>query len=59
MTALLDHIGQKISGDPAIGGSFGGSRLILRSSYWKPNSDGDLEDKVSSEDATETHRTPK
>jgi len=30
MTALLDHIDQKISGDPAINGSFDGSRLILR-----------------------------
>jgi hypothetical protein len=52
MTALLDHFDQKISGVPAIGGSFDGSRLILRFFYWKPNSDGDFEYKVSSYEAT-------
>lgn len=52
MTALLDDAGQKVSGDPAIGGSFDGSRLFLRFFYWKPNSDGDLEYKVSSYEAT-------
>lgn len=52
MTALLDHIDQKISGDPAIGGSFDGSRLILRFFYWKPNSNRDLEYKVASYEAT-------
>ncbi len=52
MTALLDRIDQKISGIPAIGGSFDGSRLILRFFYWKPNSTGDLlEYKVSSYEA--------
>jgi hypothetical protein len=52
MTALLDHIDQKISGDPAIGGSFDGSRLILRFFYWKPNTNRDLEYKVASYEAT-------
>lgn len=52
MTALLDYVDQKISGIPAIGGSFDGSRLILRFFYWKPNSNGDLEYKVSSYEAT-------
>ena len=52
MTALLDNIDQKVSGIPAIDGSFDGSRLILRFFYWKPNSDGDLEYKVSSYEAT-------
>lgn len=52
MTALLDHVDQNILGDPAIGGSFDGSRLVLRFFYWKPNSSGDLEYKVSSYEAT-------
>src|SRR6185437_2227422 len=52
MTALLDYVDQKISGVPAIGGSFDGSKLILRFFYWKPNSKGDLEYKVSSYEAT-------
>jgi len=52
MTALLDNIGQNISGIPAIGGSFDGSHLILRFGYWKPNSDGDLEMRVASYEAT-------
>lgn len=52
MTALLDHVDQKISGVPAIGGSFDGSRLILRFFYWKPNSNRDLEYKVASYEAT-------
>lgn len=52
MTALLDHIDQKTSGDPAIGGSFDGSRLTLRFFYWKPNNDGDLEYKVASYEGT-------
>jgi hypothetical protein len=52
MTALMDHIDEKISGDPAIGGSFDGSRLILRFSYWKPNSNRDLEFNVASYEAT-------
>ena len=52
MTALLDYVDQKITGVPAIGGSFDGSKLILRFFYWKPNSKGDLEYKVSSYDAT-------
>lgn len=52
MTALLDFTDLKISGDPAIGGSFDGSRLVLRFFYWKPNSDGDLEYRVASYEAT-------
>jgi hypothetical protein len=52
MTALLDYADQKVSGDPAIGGSFDGSRLILRFFYWKPNSNGDLEYKVASYEGT-------
>lgn len=51
MTALLDHVDQNISGDPAIGGSFDGSRLTLRFFYWKPNSNRDLEYKVASYEA--------
>lgn len=52
MTALIDYIDQKISGAPAIGGSFDGSRLTLRFFYWKPNAKGDLEEKVSSYEST-------
>jgi hypothetical protein len=52
MTALLDFVDRKISGVPAIGGSFDGSKLILRFSYWKPNSSGDLVYRVSSYEAT-------
>ena len=52
MTALLDHIDQKISGDPATGGSFDGSRLILRFFYWKPNGKGVLEERFASYEAT-------
>jgi hypothetical protein len=52
MTALLDYTDRRISGIPAIGGSFDGSRLILRFSYWKPRSNGDLEMKFASYDAT-------
>lgn len=52
MTALLDDIDKKISGVPAIGGSFDGSLLLLRFLYWKPNSDGDLEPRVASYEAT-------
>ena len=52
MTALLDLIDQKVSGIPAIGGSFDGSRLILRFFHWKPNNNRDLEYKVASYDAT-------
>lgn len=52
MKALLDSIDQKFSGVPAVGGSFDGSHLILRFFYWKPNSKGDLEYKVSSYEAT-------
>src|SRR5579871_6831709 len=51
MTALLDDVVKKISGVPAIGGSFDGSRLILRFSYWKPKSNRDLEMKVASLEA--------
>jgi hypothetical protein len=52
MTALLDHIDENISGEPAIGGSFDGSQMILRFGYWKPNGDGDFELKVASYEAT-------
>jgi len=52
MTALLDHIDQNVSGDPAIGGSFDGTHLVLRFFYWKPNSDRVLEYKVASYEAT-------
>jgi hypothetical protein len=51
MTALLDFVDRKIFGSPAIGGSFDGARLTLRFFYWKPNSSGDLEYKVSSYEA--------
>ncbi len=51
MTALLDHVDLKISGDPAIGGAFDGHHLILRFFYWKPNSNRDLEYKVASYEA--------
>lgn len=52
MTALFDYVDQKISGVPAIGGSFDGSRLMVPFFYWKPNSRGDLEYKVSTYNAT-------
>ncbi|MGA2571567.1 MAG: hypothetical protein ABSF23_13690 [Terracidiphilus sp.] len=53
MTALLDDIDQKISGNPATGGSFDGSHLILRFFYWKPNAKGDLlEEKFAPYEAT-------
>ena len=52
MTALLDHVDQKISGDSAVGGSFDGSHLTLRFFYWKPNSNRVLEEKFASYEAT-------
>lgn len=52
MTALLDDLDLDLRGGPAIGGSFDGSHLILRFFYWKPNSNRDLEYKVSTYDAT-------
>ena len=52
MTALLDDADLKISGYPSIGGSFDGSRLVLRFGYYKPNSNRDLEYKVASYEAT-------
>jgi hypothetical protein len=53
MTALLDFVDQDIEGVPAIGGSFDGSRLILRFFYWKPSTDGSqLDYKVDSYEAT-------
>jgi hypothetical protein len=52
MTALLDDVDLKISGDPAIGGSFDGTHLILRFFYFKPNSStGALDYKVASYEA--------
>jgi hypothetical protein len=51
MTALLDYADKQISGNPAIGGSFDGGHLTLRFSYWKPNSNRDLERKVASYEA--------
>jgi hypothetical protein len=52
MTMLLDDLDLKISGVPAIGGSFDGSRLILRFTYGKLNSNGDLINRVASYEAT-------
>src|SRR5580658_853638 len=52
MTALLDDLDRKLSGAPAIGGSFDGSRLVLRFTYWVPKSNGDLEPKVAFYEAT-------
>ena len=53
MTALLDFVDRSIEGVPAIGGSFDGSRLVLRFFYWKPSPQGDhLDYKVSSYEAT-------
>jgi hypothetical protein len=54
MTALLDDIDRKVSGAPAIGGSFDGSRLVLRFTYWMQRSNGDLEPRVASYEATVT-----
>lgn len=52
MTALLDDIDQKISGEPAIGGSFDGTRLILRFFYYAPvDGKQDLEYRVASLEA--------
>ena len=52
MTALMDYLDEGVSGDPAIGGSFDGSHLVLRFFYWKPNANGDFEYKVSIYEAT-------
>lgn len=53
MTALLDYLDRKVSGVPAIGGSFDGTRLVLRFFYWKPSGNGGhLDYKVSSYEAT-------
>ena len=53
MTALVDYVDCSIEGVPAIGGSFDGSRLVLRFFYWKPSPKGDVLDyKVSSYEAT-------
>jgi len=53
MTALLDFVDQGIEGVPAIGGSFDGSRLVLRFFYWKPNPEkNQLDYMVSSYEAT-------
>lgn len=52
MTALMDNADQNVSGDPAIGGSFDGSHLVLRFFYYKPNTAGVLEYKVASYEAT-------
>jgi len=57
MTVLLDDIDLKISGVPPIAGSFDGSRLMLRFTYWKPNSSGDLEPMVASYEATVNEST--
>jgi hypothetical protein len=51
MTALLDDTDLKILGYPSIGGSFDGSRLVLRFGYYKPNSNRDLEYQVASYEA--------
>jgi hypothetical protein len=42
---------------PAIGGSFDGSRFILRFSYGKPNSNGDIVNRVASHEATVNEST--
>jgi hypothetical protein len=53
MTALLDDIDQKITGNPATGGGFDGSHLTLRFFYWKPNNNHTvLEEKFASYEAT-------
>ncbi len=53
MTAIMDYVDQSIDGIPAVGGSFDGSRLMLRFFYWKPSPSGDhLDYKVSSYEAT-------
>src|ERR1035438_637581 len=52
MTVLMDDNDQKISGVPPIGGSFDGSHLVLRFTYWKPNSSGDFEARVASYEGT-------
>ena len=48
MTALVDDTDAKFTGEPAVGGSFDGSRLVLRFFYWKPNGNKDLEYQVAS-----------
>jgi hypothetical protein len=52
MTVLMDDNDLKITGIPPIGGSFDGSHLMLRFTYWKPNSSGDYEAKVATYEAT-------
>jgi hypothetical protein len=52
MTVLLDNIDENILGNPAVGGSFDGSRLTLRFFYWKPDSTGDLRQKFATYEAT-------
>jgi len=52
MKALIDDIDRNLTGEPAIGGSFDGSRLVLHFAYWKPNANRDLEEKVASYEAT-------
>ncbi len=53
MTALVDYVDRSVEGVPAIGGSFDGSRLVLRFFYWKPSPEGGhLDYKVSSYEAT-------
>lgn len=52
MTAPLDDVSLNVSGEPAIGGSFDGSHLILRFAYWKLNSNRDYEEKVATYEAT-------
>jgi hypothetical protein len=41
LTVLMDIRELDISGEPAIGGSFDGSHLILQFFYWKPSGKGD------------------
>jgi hypothetical protein len=52
MTALLDDIDQNFFGDPATGGSFDGSHLILRFFYWKNNGTDILEERFAPYEAT-------
>ncbi len=52
MTVLMDDNDLKITGVPPIGGSFDGIRLMLRFTYWKPNSSGDYVAQVATYEAT-------
>ena len=59
MTALLDDIDQKISGDPATGGSFDGSRLILDSFTGSRTAKASLKRGSPPMKRQSTHQTPR